>query len=260
MIAAVVLCFGDAQVRNLESLDSSTFATFCGVVVVAGDSVRPSFPCILVESSAVAGFNAGSNRDIGLCAVSEMWPDCGVVFLDGDCIPGHAWASKHISALSVDAPTVSCGARTQGVRRDPRTLSLDWQGQSFTPSMIDAPRIATLPEIIAHRATWSCNLGLNRAAISLLQSAGEKLHGSRRIFSPEFDGRWGGEDTALGIAAHHAGCRVVVLTEESAVEHIPHDPFRVSRINLDLIPEYADRVRKEVGSISFHHITTSTRG
>lgn len=256
MIAAVVLCFGGAQARNLESLDPATFAAFCGVVVVAGDSVRPSFPCILVEPSAVAGFNAGANRDIGLCAASEMWPGCDAAFLDGDCIPGPAWANEHVSALSVNTPTVSCGARTQGARRDPRTLPLEWQGQSFAPSMIDVPRIATLPEIIAHRATWSCNLGINCAAISLLQSAGEMLHGSRRIFSPEFDGRWGGEDTALGIVAHHTGCRVVALTEASAVEHIPHDPFRKSRINLDLIPVYADRVQTKFQLISFHH----TRG
>lgn len=251
MIAAVVLCFGDAQARNLESLDPATFDAFCGVVVVAGSPVRPSFPCILVEPSTVPGFNAGANRDAGLCAASEMWPGCDVVFLDGDCIPGPAWANGHISAMSVDAPAVSCGARAQGTRRDPRTLPLEWQSQSFAPSMIDVPRIATLPEIIAHRATWSCNLGINRAAISLLRSAGEKLHGSQRIFSPEFDGRWGGEDTALGIVACHTGCRVVVLTEASAVEHIPHDPFRASRINLDLIPAYADRVQAEFELIRF---------
>jgi len=257
MIAAVVLCFGEAQVRNLESLDPATFDAFCGVVVVTGSPVRPSFACVLVEPSAVAGFNAGANRDVGLCAASEMWPGCDVVFLDGDCIPGPAWANEHISALSVDVHTVSCGARTQGARRDPRTTPLEWQGQSFAPSMTDAPRIATLPEIIAHRATWSCNLGINRAALERIQAASESLHGCRRIFSPEFDGRWGGEDTALGIVAHHAGCRVVVLTEASAVEHIPHEPFRMSRINLDMIPAYADRVRDGLESISFHHITRS---
>ncbi len=101
-----------------------------------------------------------------------------------------------------------------------------------------------LHDIAAHRAVWSCNLGVNRAALSLLQDAGEKLHGSRRIFSPEFDGRWGGEDTALGIVAHIVGCRVVTLGDASAVEHAPHDPFNVSRINLDKIPGYADRARE----------------
>lgn len=241
MLVAIVLCFGEAQVRNLESVDPALFPE-C-VVVVTNENVQPAFHCTVVAPADVEGFNAGANRDKGLMVASEMWSGCDVVFLDGDCVPGPAWANEHTSALSVDVPAISCGARTQGVHQDPRTLPLEWQGQSFVPSMIDAPRIAMLPEITAHRATWSCNLGINRAALNLLQDAGEKLHGSRRIFSPEFDGRWGGEDTGLGTVAHHAGCRVVVLPESSAVEHIPHDPFRISRINLDRIPAYAERVR-----------------
>lgn len=240
MLAAIVLCFGEAQVRNLESVDPALFPE-C-VVVVTSENIQPAFHFTGVAPADVDGFNAGANRDKGLEVASEMWPGCDVVFLDGDCAPGPAWANEHISALSVDAPVVSCGARTQGVHQDPRTRPLEWQGQSFAPSMIDAPRIATLPEIAAHRATWSCNLGINRAALHLLQDAGEKLHGSRRVFSPEFDGRWGGEDTGLGIVAHYVGCTIRTLSA-SSVEHIPHDPFRISRINLDRIPAYAERVR-----------------
>lgn len=240
MIAVVIISHGPAQSAALSRFPSDTFSEAVGVVVVGPDSVAPSFPCILVYPSDVAGFNAGANRDKGLQAASETWPGCDVIFLDGDCTPSATWLYSHRAMLECDEPVVSCGMRVESGRPDPRTLPLSWQGANYAPSM--GHKNLALHDIAAHRAAWSCNLGINRAAVSLLQDAGEKLHGSRRIFSPEFDGRWGGEDTALGIVAHLIGCQIVTLGEASAVDHAPHDPFNVSRINLDKIPEYADRV------------------
>ncbi len=245
MIAVVIISHGSAQASALSRLPSDTFAEAVGVIVVGSNSVAPSFPCILVHPSAVAGFNAGASRDKGLQAASETWSGCDVIFLDGDCTPSATWLDSHRAALECGAPTVSCGVRIESGRPDPRTLPLSWQGADYAPSM-GRDNIA-IHEIAAHRATWSCNLGVNRAALDLLQAAGEKLHGSRRIFSSEFDGRWGGEDTAFGIVAHLVGCRIVTLGNASAVEHAPHDLFNVSRINLDKIPAYMASAKSRLG-------------
>lgn len=64
-----------------------------------------------------------------------------------------------------------------------------------------------------------------------------------RIFPPFFDGRWGGEDTALGVVAWEAGCSIVMLDPlRSHVDHEPHRS-RAAKENLDLVPDFIRSVR-----------------
>lgn len=95
-------------------------------------------------------------------------------------------------------------------------------------------------------------MSINAAALDRLEVAGRLVHGVPRIFSPEFDGLWGGEDTGLGILAYHAGCRIVTLDpEESYVTHIPH-PSRITSVaNLRRVHGYEERVRELLRGFRF---------
>lgn len=251
MLTVIVTCHGDAQADNLCRMGADAFAGSDQVVVVLSKTTRINFPfrcAYVVPGHRIEGFDAGANRDDGLATAQLLHPGTDALFLDGDCNPSPTWLASHRVALESETPTVTCGARTEDDRPDPRTLPLSWNSGDFAPSLFAGHNYEpAYRETLAHRATWSCNLGINRAALERIQSAGEVLHGCRRVFSPEFDGTWGGEDTGLGIVAHLTGCRVLMLdSETSSVAHQRHDRFHTTRRNLDLIPAYAAQVSRKL--------------
>lgn len=243
MLIGVVIVHGPEQA---EAFHPEAFADLDGLVVVSGEPIPGA-----ISSSSVPGFNAGANRDIGILEARSRFPGCSVVLLDGDCIPGPTWAAAHRRAVSTPVPTVACGARLDR-GADPRTKPLHWQGTHYGPSFRSEGNVPTLPEILAHRVTWTCNMSINSAALARLEEAGKLVHGVPRIFSPMFDGLWGGEDTGLGILAHHAGCRIITLAPaESCVTHIPH-PSRITSVaNLRRVHCYEKQVRERLLGFRF---------
>lgn len=238
MLVAIVLIYGPEQAANLLRIRTAC-AGLDGLVVVSREPIPGAVP-----PSPVQGFNAGANRDIGIAEARRRFPGCSVLLLDGDCIPGPTWAESHRAECEGPRPTIACGARNEGTVADPRTRPLTWKGTTYPPSFVPGGRSdCSLEEIIAHRVTWTCNLSINAAALDLLETAGTQIHGCSRIFAPMFDGQWGGEDTGLGILAHHAGCRILTLDPEaSAVEHQPH-PSRITSVsNLRAVETYARQV------------------
>jgi hypothetical protein len=204
------------------------------------------FRCLTFRPThGITGFNAGANRDEGLARVLELHPGASVIFLDGDCRPSPGWLEHHAQVLATDAPTVTCGSRRERCRPDARLESVEWQGRTW-PTMFIPGQDTTVEDrddVDGHRTTWSCSLGISRAALSRLRSAGMHLWRSTRIFPPFFDGRWGGEDTGLGVVAWEAGCWIVMLDpDRSHVEHEPHRS-RAVRENLDLVPTFIHDVR-----------------
>jgi len=247
-IAVVILCHGDDQVENLEPLPADTF-TGADLVVVALSSGRmPSlqFRCLVFRPThGVTGFNAGANRDEGLGRVLAIYPDASVVFLDGDCRPSPDWLRHHADLLTSSMPMVTCGTRRERCRPDARLEDVSWDGRIWLPTFrpgFDA-WVQARCDVDGHRTTWSCSLGVNRPALLRLRTAGRWLWRSPRIFPPFFDGRWGGEDTALGVVAWEAGCSIAMLDPlRSHVDHEPHRS-RAAKENLDLVPEFTRSVR-----------------
>lgn len=247
VLVGVVLIHGPGQAANLPRI-RTVCAGLDGLVVVSGEPIPGAVP-----PSPVQGFNAGANRDIGIAEARRRFPGCAVLLLDGDCIPGPTWAESHRAACGGLRPTIACGARNEGTVADPRTRPLTWQGTTYPPSFVPGGRSdCSLEEIVAHRATWTCNLSINAAALDRLEVAGHHVHGLPRIFSPMFDGLWGGEDTGLGILAYHVGCRIVTIDPAASyVTHVPH-PSRITSVaNLRRVHAYESRVRELLWGFRF---------
>jgi hypothetical protein len=70
---------------------------------------------------------------------------------------------------------------------------------------------------------WSCNLGMNIAAVKLCRETNGILSGDiDRVFNSVFDGRWGGEDGFVGLVVFRCGGETVMLSSKSWVKHIWH--------------------------------------
>lgn len=238
----IVLCHGEEQAQNIASWMPEWVQGLSVVVVLDNaPSFRAPFPTAQIGPADVQGFRAGANRDKGLAWAMEHLPAPFYLFLDGDCIPSPTWQQAHAILSSVE-PLITCGTRTESGKPDPRTLSLQWKGESYAPSVAQHPEAWKRPsirDILAHRVLWSCNFGMTHLAAKMLLEAGRTVHGESRIFYPGFDGLWGGEDTGLAILAHLSGVEIRT-NGQSPVEHIPHSPTAMTIKNLERIQEYFD--------------------
>lgn len=253
--ALIVLCHGESQAQNIASWRPEWVQGLSVVVVL--DNASPfsgAFPMAQIGPSSIPGFRAGANRDKGLAWAMKHCPADAYLFLDGDCVPNSTWQRPH-AQLASKVPTITCGARTESGNPDPRTIGLQWRGESYEPSIVQHPggwKHPHMRDILAHRTLWSCNFGINAEAAAMLQEAGRKVHGEPRIFYPGFDGRWGGEDTGLAILAYLSGIRILI-NGQSPVEHIPHAPGAVTTKNLDRVHAYAELCAEKLGkSLSFN--------
>lgn len=252
----IVLCHGETQARNVASWKPEWVQGLSVVVVLdKAPSFRAQFPMAQISASDVQGFRAGANRDKALAWAMEQLPSPYYLFLDGDCVPGPGWTKPH-AMLHLDEALITCGARTENGKPDPRTQDLEWDGNKYEPSI--SPDLShwmsatEMRDILAHRVLWSCNFGMTHLAAERLLEAGRKVHEVSRIFWPEFDGHWGGEDTALAVLAHL--CGVEIMTNgANPVAHIPHGPGAITVKNLRRVAEYADLCRQKLGgTISFN--------
>lgn len=246
----IVLCHGETQARNIASWDPE-WVRGLSVVVVLDDapSFQADFPVAQIGPADVHGFRAGANRDKALAWVMEHLPTPFYLFLDGDCVPGPQWQKAH-APLNCGEPLITCGARTENGKADPRTQPLEWDGNKYEPSFSPDPSCwmpaEEMREILAHRVLWSCNFGMTNLAAERLLEAGRKVHGVSRIFWPGFDGRWGGEDTGLAILAHLSGVEIMT-NGANPVAHIPHGPGAITVKNLRRVAEYAELCRQKLG-------------
>lgn len=165
------------------------------------------------------GFRAGQVRNLGV----EHATQDRILFLDGDCVPCPTWIESHMNALDEagDAPAASFGLRkdqrtkdSSEFRNDTRTyrsmIPIFWVGKN-APVMVKGP-------VVSHMTTWSCNLGLNKAARDILV----KLNGA--VFSNELtNGIWGGEDTYLGMQLWDNNAVLIAIDPEPGhVKHLWH--------------------------------------
>lgn len=161
-------------------------------------------------------------RNIG---VNEALKDnCDMfVFIDGDCIPQSSLIESHVNAGNGKVPVLSVGRRREKEFRwkDQREyksefvhLNLFRKG-NFIVSSTDFLRRSLI--------VWSCNIALNLKAVNLIRNFNQRYYNRKEVFSSEFVGKWGGEDSFLGVQAWH--CRIFIVmigNESSGVEHIDH--------------------------------------
>lgn len=204
------------------------------------------------------GFGAGSTRDFGVRYALDNNLEGDFLFSDGDCIPSPELVAHHEESLVSDLPRITCGLRYETigggqeqefplvgdyvlgmpVQTDMRLAASYCEGNVFGDGY---DRLVMNPDVIKNSwICWSCNLGMNRAAINLCHAVNGRMDGDeRRVFNSAFDGNWGGEDGFVGATLFHCGGEVIAASQRSWVTHIwhPRTHTNLSHMNLVLSKE-----------------------
>lgn len=172
-------------------------------------------------------FSAGMTRDFGLEYIQKEYPNYNsVIFTDGDCIPCERLVELHVDCLSnSNKAAVSCGRRVMkqrdGTIREDERIENKWTNDyAFTEQnarLLVSKRV-TLDSIF----TYSCNFAFNKSAINLIQKINKQISGVERLFNPEFDGSWGGEDNFISDCLFRTNNDILLTSKECYVEHQWH--------------------------------------
>lgn len=212
--------------------------------------------CIVSTVATGPEFRAGRNRDIGAEAAEHELGPCNVVFLDGDCVPAPDLLAGYAAVFDAagDYPAVVVGRRVNesadgSTSAEDNRRVLPGARDSVFTSGVHRLVVARDP-VFARLATWSCNLGLNSAAIALQRQVNALIDQMSLIFNDGFYGRWGGEDDFVGLVAAYLGMAIVGLDPDSCyVRHIHH----LSREN----SEYLHTMQRRSGQLK--HLATRLR-
>ena len=191
--------------------------------------------------STCKGFGAGRTRDVGIQYATSRGLLGPFLFTDGDCVPSSTLVEHHAIQLSVTQARITCGLRYETIPNDTKPdypltgdMLLSMRVQSdlrmYAAWCIDLvfgatyDRLVVNPRVFAQSwICWSCNLGMNQAAVEQLQAVNGYMDGDvQRVFNSSFDGRWGGEDGFVGMSMFYTGRETVALSQISWVTHIYH--------------------------------------
>ena len=187
------------------------------------------------------GFGAGSTRDAGIRYAIEQGLEGDFLFSDGDCVPSNGLVAHHGELLASELPRITCGLRYETIPQD-QVADFPLAGEDMNGMRVQtdlrqhAPycagivfgdnydRLVIHPEVFKSSwICWSCNLGMNRAAIDLCHSVNGLMEGDEyRVFNSAFDGQWGGEDGFVGLTLFYCGGETVALSPRSWVTHLWH--------------------------------------
>ena len=147
-----------------------------------------------------------------------------IIMIDGDCIPEVDLIKDHKALNAVHYPNITNGRR--------REEKYEWKDQrEVDPKMRGADLFARGNGYVIHNpdllrscsVTWSCNLSINIHAIRIIKKFNKEYYGRDEVFSGEFLGRWGGEDSFLGIQAIVCKIFITMMTSDlSGIRHIDH--------------------------------------
>lgn len=166
-------------------------------------------------------FLAGYCRNI--CINEALEDGCDkLVFIDGDCLPEGDIIKGYDEYLTNEKPVVLCG------RRDDFSFGYTDQREHNKYRNIFRDPFTVIDEeapVLDSAVLWSCNIGMNKAAIERLIKINTTLYGYNCVFSPIFSGRWGGEDSFLGIECFYD--KEIILAglgvPRTGITHIHHD-------------------------------------
>lgn len=205
--------------------------------------VKKMFPkntkVFFTTTNDAIGFSAGKTRDVGIEFVERNFPEYEtILFTDGDCIPSQKLIQIHKECLSQsNKAAVSCGRRVMkdmnGMIVEDERITASWiNGYSFTNTnaRLMVSKKVTLDAIF----TYSCNLAFNRKAIELCKQINKTISNVSRVFNPEFDGSWGGEDNFISDCLFRTGNDILLTSLEGFVVHQYHTPAQRKDLHLKL--------------------------
>lgn len=190
-------------------------------------------------------FLAGHVRNVAISYMIAKDYDA-VVFIDGDCIPEPDLIKSHAELLSAEGPRVSVGQRKEAMFhwKDQRT-----QDFSFTKVFNDTPTEVTRESFFVDSGVvWTCNFGLNRAAVDMLKDMNRTLYGRDEAFSSDFAGTWGGEDGFIGMECFYGGIPVFAMSNcgNDGIRHQYHDRDDEKKYEHRTFMTYLENKREEL--------------
>lgn len=220
MIYSIVPC---RRGEHINKIVPALLAQGSRVVVVRDRcKVDITTGCDVVDSDYGDGFMAGYCRDIGLDFAMGRADFDGAIFVDEDCIPQNGLVAAHTAALMHSFPVISIGRRLE--------YSLGWHdsrelGEAGNWKLFSGKGtvVQNVSWVVKCLAAWSCNMGINRHAVRIIRNAMHGFCGAYRLFSPAFDGKWGGEDAFLSYLAWAYRVPMAYLPHgANAVKHMDH--------------------------------------
>lgn len=176
-----------------------------------------------IEKTEGNNFSAGMTRDFGVDYFNTDYEM--VVFTDGDCVPGPKVIEEHLQNIRrTKKALVSCGKRycqkeDLTWEDDERNIGHWVNGFGFEKNgRAILSRQLTLDNIL----TYSCNLAFNKKAIELCKEINIKLSNSNRVFNPNFDGSWGGEDNFISNCLFLTNNWITLTSNHCCVYHHYH--------------------------------------
>jgi len=171
-----------------------------------------------------ANFCAGACRDAALEHLGDSYDFA--IFTDGDCMPRTGLVGGHVATAEAagGGSLVTVGRRLEFKwdLRDQREVSKDYPIRIFR----DGPYRVTEEEyFVDSGVVWTCNFGISRQAVEAMRDIQGDLYGYRKVFSPDFAGRWGGEDGFVGFVCLYSGIPIwsVPPADSDGIVHIEHE-------------------------------------
>lgn len=205
--------------------------------------IRQMFPknikVLYTATNGAIGFSAGKTRDIGIEFIERNYPEYEMIlFTDGDCVPSVKLFETHINCLNQSIrAAVSCGRRVMksedGRIQEDERLSASWIN-SYSFTNINARLLISKRVTLDSIFTYSCNLAFNKKAIDLCKHINLVISNSSRVFNPEFDGSWGGEDNFISDCLFRTGNDILLTSLEGFVIHQYHSPSDRTNVHLKL--------------------------
>lgn len=213
----------------------------CTVVPVMG---TPEYLGRPQTRPGVDQFCAGPLRNRACSyAVAEGFD--AVVFIDGDCIPGTDLVKEYAAVLDTESPRTAVGKRLE--------VKHGFRDQRECPDVMPVPIFKDVPARVTEEpffadsgVVWTCNFGMNAAAIRHISDINSLLFGRSEVFSSDFAGTWGGEDGYLGLQCLYTGAEVYAIpSRDAGVLHIEH-PRPLDKYDHSRFLEYQDERRLEL--------------
>lgn len=199
------------------------------------------------------GFCAGKCRDIAIDYIlmnKDIYGECPILFIDEDCIPQDNLVADHYKLLQHEIPVISCGRRLEQkyAWNDLREMGEMSNLNLFSKS----GAVVQNPGLIKQcQVTWTCNMGINYSALKKIRHVMNKYYNVNRIFHPDFDGAWGGEDSFLGYVAWSAKVFMNFVPRGSnGVKHMDHP--RPSNI---YNKQFSEKLKAKVDDLSRKLVT-----
>jgi len=187
-------------------------------------SIISTIVVMYVKKESGLNFSAGMTRDFGLECIKSLDYSM-VLFTDGDCVPSKKVVEEHYTNISnTSKALVSIGKRISQDENgewkdDERNIGFWVNGTNFNKlgRILHSHQFTT-----KNVMTYSCNLAFNKKAIELCKYINKTISNSDRVFNPEFDGSWGGEDDFISHCLFLTSNWIVMCSNESFVKHYYH--------------------------------------